>query len=234
MKSVKYLMMIVGLFCLGEIKAQVNLRLDSNSMAGIPNTVHLNSGYIDSVIIYNDSIQDVSGFISIGGNINGDTLVGDSSFQSVLYYPSANRMDTVPGRGHITRALIINVLNPPFIIGSSGVVIWPIISNQGALAVHISDSITRTVTVLYPLGVDELEERQLKVYMSGRQLLIENEGVYTLKSLKLYDVAGKLLLEKLITASGSVEMNEYAEGVYFAEINFADNIRAIVKVVNTR
>jgi hypothetical protein len=119
-------------------------------------------------------------------------------------------------------------------VGTSGVVIWPIVvSNPSQLTVHV-DSIGFTLEVLYPLGIDELSERNLKVYMLGQQLMIKNNGDYLLKNVKLYDVAGKLLLQKEVSVSGMVDMNQYAEGVYFAEINFADNTRAVVKVVNTR
>jgi hypothetical protein len=132
------------------------------------------------------------------------------------------------------RELIINVLSPDFIIGTSGVVIWPKALFPLDSVVNISDSLGKTVTVLYPLGLDEIVERNLKVYMSDQQLIIRNNGNYLLQNVKLYDLSGKLLNEEQLTNSGTLNLNQYAEGVYLTEINFADNTRMIFKVFNTR
>ena len=232
MKSVKYLLLMVGLFSFGEIKAQVNLRLDSNSLAGLPNTINMGSAYIDSVTIYNDSSAAFLGIINFRANINGDSIIADTSQISTLYYSHGSTIDSIaPNGGHITRVLIINVTNPPFIIGSSGVVIWPIASNS-AHFVYISDSISKVISVLYPVGINEVEDTRLKVYLVGQQLTIQTEGVNLLKNVRLYDVAGNLLQENKISASAVINMDRYAAGVYFAEINFADNTRKVVKLFN--
>ena len=70
--------------------------------------------------------------------------------------------------------------------------------------------------------------------MNNQQLIIQNQGKYLLKNVKLYDVSGKLLLEQPISISGVVNMDQYASGVYLAEMNFEDNTRVICKVFSTR
>jgi hypothetical protein len=233
MKSVKCLLFVVGMFCLSGISAQADLRLDS-VVIGINSSVYKDSVYNLSVTIFNDSATDFIGVINIGGTINGQP-VRDSVANDAIYYANNATTDTVPHNSQITRTLVLNLINNSFIVGTSGVVIWPIaVSTTPHLTVTIVDSIGFALNILYPVGIDELSERDLKVYMSGQRLVIQNSGAYLLKDVKLYDVAGKLLLQKNISVSGMVDMNEYSNGVYFAEINFADNTRAIVKVVNTR
>ena len=226
MRVVKCLLFVIAMWCIAIANAQVDLRLDSVILGLNTNTIYKDTVYNLSVSIYNDSATTFKGVISIGAAINGQ--LADTN---TISYPT-DTAETITHGSFITRPVILNTAS--FIVGTSGVVIWPIVvSNPSQLTVHV-DSIGFTLEVLYPLGIDELSERNLKVYMLGPQLMIKNNGDYLLKNVKLYDVAGKLLLQKEVSVSGMVDMNQYAEGVYFAEINFADNTRAVVKVVNTR
>lgn len=237
MKSLKYLLSVAGLFCMLAGKAQTggaDLRLEPNSLAGLPAVVHLNDFDTFSIAIFNDSASTFTGIITIAGAINGDTIVADTVQTHTLYYPKADISDTILPHSFIVRSLGINVNNPPFIAGSSGVVIWPIVVGSSNSPVIIPDSVSKIITVLYPAGIDEMSARGIKIYMNGFQLVIQNKGDYQLKNIQLYDIAGNLLQQKDITVSGEVSIDEYAAGVYFAEINFADNTRAVVKVVNTR
>jgi hypothetical protein len=227
MRVVKCLLFVIAMWCIAIANAQVDLRLDSVILGLNTNTIYKDTVYNLSVSIYNDSATTFTGVISIGAAINGQ--LADTN---TISYPT-DTAETITHGSFITRPVILNTAS--FIVGTSGVVIWPIaVSNTQHLTVTIADTIGLTLNVLYPLGIDELSERNLKVYMLGQQLMIKNNGDYLLKNVKLYDVAGKLLLQKEVSVSGMVDMNQYAEGVYFAEINFADNTRAVVKVVNTR
>ena len=226
MRVVKCLLFVIAMWCIAIANAQVDLRLDSVILGLNTNTIYKDTVYNLSVSIYNDSATTFKGVISIGAAINGQ--LADTN---TISYPT-DTAETITHGSFITRPVILNTAS--FIVGTSGVVIWPIVvSNPSQLTVHV-DSIGFTLEVLYPLCIDEVSERNLKVYMLGPQLMIKNNGDYLLKNVKLYDVAGKLLLQKEVSVSGMVDMNQYAEGVYFAEINFADNTRAVVKVVNTR
>lgn len=236
MKRLKYLLFFAGLFFLGESKAQgVNLRLEWDTLSGIPAVLLHDSVYSDSVIIYNDSMHGFSGVINLAGTINGQAHTFDT-LAAAIYYPYHSTADTIPPMGHVTRALTVTGSTPPFsIAGSSGVVIWPIlVSNPDNLLVTISDTITTTIVVVHGVGINEIAERNLKVYMNGQQLVIQDNGEYLLKNVRLFDIAGNLLQEEELSLSGAVNMGQYVTGVYFAEINFADNTSAVVKVVNTR
>ena len=239
MRKVKFLVLIIVLTGMGRLNAQgVDLRLDSNSLSGLPSVVNMNSSYSLFVRIYNDSLTPFVGIITMQGRIN-DSLVTasvDTSFSNVLVYANAQTTDSIGPGGSILRSLVFNIQNPPFIIGTSGVVIWPKVVSvvNPLLTVTIVDTLTRNLSVTYPVGLDELTERNLKVYMNNQQLIIQNQGKYLLKSVKLYDVSGKLLLEQPISISGVVNMDQYASGVYLAEMNFEDNTRVICKVFSTR
>jgi hypothetical protein len=234
MKKQTFLLLAICLFCLGRTNAQgVNLRLGLNSLAGLPNVVGIDSSYIDSVQIFNDSSSAFQGLINIAADIHGDTLVGDTFSGSVLNYPTANVGETIPAHGSIIRELIINVQNPPFIVGTSGVVIWPKAFSFVNQFIAISDSVSKTV-IVFPVGIDEIIRKNLKVYMSNGSLVIQDDGNYLLKNVKLYEVSGKLLQEQQISSSGTLNMNPYATGVYLAEVNFADNTRMVFKVFNVK
>ncbi len=234
MKSVKCLLFVIGMFSLTGVSAQVNLRLDSVLIGLSSYNVYKDSTYTLSVTFINDSAIDFVGRINVGAAING-VIARDSIAGDAIYYPNNGVTDTVTQHSQKTHTLVLNTHNSDFIVGTSGVVIWPIATlSNPLLHLKISDTIGVTLNVLYPAGIDELSARNLKVYMSGQQLVIENKGEYQLKDVTLYDVSGKLLQRKGILLSGAVDMNEYANGVYFAEISFADNTRAVVKVVNSK
>jgi len=234
MKHAKCWLIVIGMFCLTAVNAQVDLRLDSVLIGLSSYNIYKDSVYTLSVTLMNDSATDFIGTINIGGAING-IVVRDSLATDPLYYPNNTTTDTIAPHSQKTHTLVINTHNASFIVGTSGVVIWPIsVTVNPFLTVKIADTLGLTLNILYPAGIDELSERNTRVYMSGQQLVIKNNGDYLLKEVKLYDVAGKLLQRKEILRSGLMNMSEYASGVYFAEIEYADNIRAVVKVVNSK
>jgi hypothetical protein len=235
MKSVKLLLAAALFLFLGSISAQgVNLRIDSNALAAI-DTLRL--GQVDSfnITIYNDSNTYFWGQITIDGLINFVPFYGDSA-QNPVFYPNSNISDSIPAHGSVSRMLIVTVTNPPFIVGTSGVVIWPKVTAQTypLVPATISDSISKLVTVFYPLGINEASEKGLKVFMAGEQLLIQAEAGTLLKDVELYDIEGRLLQQQSISGSGIIDMSHYCPGAYLARVFFADNTSVVVKVLNTR
>ena len=234
MKPVKCLLFVIGMFCITGVKAQVNLRLDSVIIGISSTTINRDSSYTLFLTIANDSATGFNGVINIGGSINNQDVT-DTSNTAPFYYANHATLDTIPPLSHITRPVILNTHNLSYVIGTSGVVIWPIaVSTLQQLRVTISDSLSETFTVLNPASIDEITDRKLKVYMNGQQLIIENGGQYALKGVQLYDVEGRLVQEQPVSRSGAVDMSRCASGVYFATVTFADETRAVVKVVNTR
>jgi len=228
MKNIKQLFFIAFLFCLVSVKAQVvNLRLDS-TIVGIPGSINRNDTTNCQITIYNDSATPFVGLISLVSSINGTVDTGTAS-GSPVYYPNSIFTDSIPAHGSVTRGLVITGFTPPFIIGSSAVVIWPVVLSS-ADQVHITDSITTLVNVTYGVGINEPNDKNLKVFMGGGELIIQENDQYLLKNVKLYDVAGALLYQQELTISGAINMAPFAPGIYFAEINYADNTRRVVRV----
>jgi hypothetical protein len=233
MKRIKLLVIIIGLMCMAKINAQVvNLRIVSSSLDSL-STVIMGRSDTVTLTIFNDSSSNYNGFISIGSNVNGTVDTLDSLYSGPVYFPSWADTEIIVGHGSISRALVFNVQNPPFIIGSSGVVIWPIAVNS-ANQVHISDSLFETITVINPSAVNEVDDKKLKVYVSDQQLIIQEDDQYLLKSAKLYDVEGAFLKEQKISISGLINMEPYAQGIYLVEITYADNARRVIKVFSPK
>jgi hypothetical protein len=235
MKRMKFILLMACLLCLARTNAQtgVNLRLGSNSLAALPVFVH--RGDVDSltITIYNDSSTTFYGNITIGALVDTTTVVADTSSASPFCYPNAPILDSIPGHDSINRLLIITIKTPPFIIGSSAVVIWPIVSNSSN-QLHITDSVSKTIIVFYPLGINEPDDKNLKVYMSGQQLIVQENDQYLLKNVKLYDVSGALLYQQQISISGEISMASFAPGIYLAEVKYADNTCRLFKIFNPR
>ena len=234
MKRMKLLLLAAGLLCSGLTNAQsVNLRLDTGALNGIGTLSHLQ---VDSIplIIHNDSSVAFVGYITMGSSINGALMDSiDNVPGAAVYYPTSGDTETIPAHDSILRYLVVTGQNPPFIQGPNGLVVWPV-SQFYPQRAHISDSISTVIIFSYPAAINEPNINNLKVYMSGSELLIQGDGEHLLKEVKLYDVTGQVLTQKAITVSGNLDMDSYAGGIYFAEITFADNTRQVFRVFNAR
>jgi hypothetical protein len=224
MKRMKFILLVAGLFCLITAKAQQNnLRIDSAFLTAFPSGSSVNDTFSVNITI---------GRVYIGSQTNTDSARVDSIPGAAFYYPSYTANENIPAGGFITRTITVSVLNPPFIIGSSAVVIWPIVNFNGNLI--SSTNSLRTLVTIYPTGINEPNDKSLKVYMSGQQLIVQENDQFLLKNVKLYDVSGALLYQQQISLSGTISMASFAPGIYLAEVNYADNTRRLFKVFNAR
>ena len=234
MKSIRFVFLAVSLLGITCIRAQgINLRLDSASLALLPSIVHAGETDTIMITIHNDSASSFTGNINIGGLVDSSSVVADTTLGHTFCYPTANAFEVIPGGGSITRSLVVTVNTPPFVIGSSGVVIWPIATGSANL-IHITDSISKTILVFYPLSVNNVDERDLRVFISGQQLIIYENDQNLLKSVKIFNPEGRLLQEQPISVSGIINLSQFASGVYFAEIDYADSSRKVVKLLKAK
>ena len=230
MKRNKLLLLIASLFCVAFANAgNFNLRIDSVLITNL-STVHYKDSFAVNIIIHNDSTAGYDGQVYIASSVNGDTSTRyDSIPGNPFFYPTYAINETIAGGNFVTRSLVIDTKNPPFIIGSSGVVIWPIMKQNGVLVSSV-DSLAFTIRVLYPLAINEPNDKSLKVFVFNRQLVVQSDGEHALKAITLYDVDGKLLYQQAITASEIFSLDGYSNGIYLAEITFADNTHQVFKV----
>jgi hypothetical protein len=234
MKRIKPLLLAIGLFCFGRMHGQVvHLRLDTNALSSL-GTIYHDSTYTIQLVIHNDGPSSFHGILSMGSSI--DSLLSDSIDSvpgTAIYYPNSGIQDSIPADSSVVRDLVITGKNPPFIQGPNGLVVWPVVL-QSSNVVIISDSVSVTVIYAFPAAINEPNDKNLKVYMSDQQLLIQGDGEHLMKDVKLYDIMGSVIAERAITTSGVLSMNSYSEGIYFAAITFADNTRQVFRVFNRR
>jgi hypothetical protein len=234
MKRIKSLLLFTSLFCVAYVNAQTfNLRIDSVLISNF-STVHYKDSFAVSIIIHNDSAAGFNGQVYIGSVVNGDTTNHvDSIPGDAFFYPTFALNESITGGNFVTRSLVINAKNPPFIIGSSGVVIWPIMKQNGVLISSV-DSLAFNIQVLHPLGINQPDDKSLRVFVFNRQLIVQSDGEHPLKTISLYDVDGKLLHQQAITASEIFSLDGYSNGIYLAEITFSDNTHQVFKVFSGR
>ena len=232
MRRLRLLLFFAVVFCCITSNGQVNnLRIDS---LNIP-TAHLGDSLATvTVTVHNDSLTSYVGKILFGSRINTDTATIDTLASGAVYYPNYNSLDSIGPHNSVVLHLVFHIVNPPFIVGPSGVVIWPIVNNNGSGFISSTDTLRTTLYVLNPLGEADIEGSNLKVFMDEEQLLIQADWDSKLKMVKVYSVNGSLLTERQLSLSTAINMSAYSEGIYFAEVWFADNSRKVIKVFKAK
>ncbi len=231
MKNLRLLIFIAVMFCCGLAKAQVNNLRIGNVAFG---PFHIGDSVILNITIHNDSAASYAGRILLGSIVGSDTTRIDTLPSGTIYYPSYNLFDSIRPLDSIVRSLIIRVTDPPFIVGPSGVVIWPIVENHNGYFISSTDTLRTILFALNPLGVADLGDLNLKVFMDEDQLVIQGEVDSKLKEVKLYNIGGALLAQKALSLSTAIDMTSYSDGVYLAEVWFADNTRKVIKVFKAK
>ena len=231
MKNLRLLVFIAVIFCCGPGKAQVNnLRIGNLALGPF----HIGDSVILNITIHNDSAASYSGRILLGSIVGSDTTRIDTLPSGTIYYPNYSFFDSIRPFDSIVRGIIIRVTDPPFIVGPSGVVIWPIVKDSNGDFVSSTDTLRTILFALNPLGIADLEDLNIKVFMDEGQLLIQADLDSKLKEVKLYSISGALLAQKALSLSTAIDMNSFSDGVYFAEVWFADNTRRVIKVFKAK
>jgi hypothetical protein len=146
---------------------------------------------------------------------------------SGIYF--AARGVSIPPHDSITLfSLLFSFNSPQFVIGSSTVVIWPIVYTGGSIAV---DSARATLTLTYPAGVHPIKGDGLVMYASDGVLYIKNEAENKLGDLRIYNSMGKLAGVYPLSYYNEISLKEYTSGLYLAEVILANGKRVVYKVV---
>ena len=231
MKNLRVLVFIAVIFCCGLARAQVNNLRIGNLVFG---PVHIGDSDIVNITIHNDSAVAYGGRILFGSIVGSDTTRIDTLSSGTIYYPGYNVFDSIRPFDSIVRSLIIRVTDPPFIVGPSGVVIWPIVKDPNGDFISSTDTLRTILFALNPLGVADRENPNLKVFMDENQLLIRGDVDSKPGEVKLYSISGALLVQKALSLSTAIDMNSFSDGVYLAELWFADNTRKVIKVFKAK
>ncbi len=235
MKSIRFLLLLSIVFVALGTSAQGVLSIDPNDLNSsvLPDTVAYgsNSGNISVWVRNTDSVT-FTGQISIHYTIDystTDTVYTTSDSVSGIGY--SQEADTIQAHDSIQKNLRFYFTGPKFTpsIGlPSGVVIWPVAS--GAITL---DSVSRLIYIkdTTSTGIQNSDVKKLKVYMDGNELLIKSDAENMPTRVRIYDALGDLMLQQDALLSGVISMNQYAQGVYFAEITLTDNSRLVYKVI---
>jgi len=158
-------------------------------------------------VAFNDSI--VFGLLHNGTNIANPTIFPRP-------YPGPPTVHMNPGDS-IRLNIAIVVTSADFIVGPTGVVIWPIAHNQ-VITVH--DSISASFNITQTTGINDLksDENQFQsIFLNGALHVTTSANTDLLQEVNLYTVTG----QKLFTSHASLPMNipveQYPAGIYLLQ-----------------
>ncbi|MCW3125988.1 MAG: hypothetical protein JWO03_1646 [Bacteroidetes bacterium] len=237
MKVFRYTLFAALLFISCSMRAQFVLHLDPNALDSLysrtfPLSVAGNSDTPSiNVWVYNQGNATYSDSLAFGYSVSGGGFVnGGYSYTTVasgVIFPKTAVIIN-PQSGAMMRHVKFDFSGPNFVVGSSTVVIWPIVSNPAGVQV---DSARVQLTITAPLGIDNAEMNDTKVYLFGSQLYIHSPEIIS-GDIRIYDIVGHLIATQKISPNTQIPMDHYATGVYAIEITLSDGKRGVYKVFN--
>ncbi len=221
-KALNLLFLLVCLLTAHLGNAQINLRLGLASAP--PASIDTGQSFVINVTVTNNDTATFIDTVDFGYYANGGTLGTGSNTGSGFSYQVKN--DTINPFDSIVKTLTAHVTNPAFLAGPSVVVIWPIAFGQNIIA----DSLRFNITVTVPNGnsIDELGDKRIRLILINDELqLLKDDGVQ-LKQLRVYDVLGNEILNKLNPTSNTA-LPPMNTGLYFAEVTYNNNQRRVFR-----
>ncbi len=197
-----------------------SLGIDSNAtnLSSLPDTITLNDNYTHTITIQNKSAIPFTGTIWLMAGvdtINTGTVVGIDSvgFANVVNF---GLNDTVS----ITYNENYDLPND-YKLGDNIVVVWPIAANCSSCST--SDSLFQNVHILNPVSIDDIQQNnKLIVYPSPAKdfLQFKTDNSSLPKSINIYDLTGKLVLNKPFTPI--LNIAELKQGVYLVRVVYKE------------
>ena len=224
MRVVKSFLIVCMAFVGGGIDAQSILGITIDSF---PTNGHIGdtATYYGSVFIHNYSGVAFSDTLALGYSVNGTTYNANNPAVGIYF-----KRDTAAVSPHdsVKKSFLIHFTPSIFqIVGTSGVVIWPI-----APTAVISDSASCQVALDLAAGIAQTDAEKLLVYMEGSQLYLKTDAQNLLKRVRIYASNGQFIEEQSITSSSVIQMDKYATGLYIAQVTFADDSQKAFKIIN--
>ncbi len=235
MKMIRYILGVLLVSASLQSEAQLSIYMDPHAFDSIANRSYqlnnsnaINTPTVD-VTLTNQSGAAFTDSIYFGYSVRAGGSTADylsyATVSSGIYFPTT--YVTMPPQGSATvGSLIFHFTSPVFVVGSSIVVIWPIVKGQTAQV----DSATVVLSITAPDGIAEEAANFEKVYMHGSNLIIEDvENV--IGGIRIYDIMGQLILSKETTGDMRLPMQQYADGVYTVETITGQGARKAYKVM---
>jgi hypothetical protein len=203
------------LFLLGVIvaslragaQAKLGITIDSFPQQLIVGDTTTHFGYFR---LHNFGTDTFNGVFTLDYTVNG--VFYNSADDSGLNFPSTPLIIAPNDSSPLQAVLVFSNTGPFSIVGSSGVVIWPI--SPSALTYDTA----AVQTVVTPVaGITPVSDQTLKVFISQQQLFVNSNAQNFIKRVRVYDILGELLVESEASQSIIIPMNKYARGCYLAK-----------------
>lgn len=203
--------------------AQIALRVFKNTST--PATVALGDTFSFSAFIKNDSTSAFIGVVSFNYSINGTSYATTYDSTGIKFDTSFTNVVIAPGDS-ISRYLRVNVSQPQFNVGPSVVVIWPRVSaGTNAFA---ADSLVLSFNITPPVGIEDLNESDIKLYLLNNSLVIEGMPELSLKQVRILDIRGREVVS-VPNPADNTTLPEMSSGFYIAEVTYNGNKRKTLR-----
>ena len=224
MHILRWALFVILTACINLLQGQarIGFTLDSFPTHVVygDSSVHFTTGYLHN---YGDSA--FSDIASLSYMVNDSLYDGTVAGHGLYMTPSP--FSIVPGDSSNIQITISPDFHAYQVIGSSGVVIWPI-SNSASTY----DSSFYTVFVTLVADVEPVPDKKLRVYINEQQLFVKTDEQNLLKRVRIFDTQGRLIVDDELTSSGAIPLGRYAGGVYWVEVLLNDNSRRVFKCIN--
>lgn len=237
MKMIRYI--AIAAFALAALtgRAQLSLYMDPHIFDTISNRSYQlnNNNAVNipavSITLLNQSGTAFSDSIYFGYSVTSGgvtrTHTSDTGFASGVYYP-VTYVTIQPQGSAVVGTILFHFTSPVFVVGSSLVVIWPIVKGHNAQV----DSAAVSFDITAPDGISADAIRPERVFMSGPDLVIQQEE-NSIGSIRIYDLAGQLVLTHTIQNEKRIPMAQYTDGIYTVEAVSREGERQVYKVLKS-
>ena len=192
-----------------------------------PPNVALNDTLRFGATIYNYGNMPFNDSIVFGLLHNGTNIANPSIFPRPYTGPPTVHMN--PGDS-IRLNIAIVVTQADFIVGPTGVVIWPIARNQ-IIVVH--DSIAAAFNITQTAGINDLSsiENQFKsILLNGELHVTSSANPDLLQEVNLYNVTGQQLFTSHESLPMNIPVENYPAGVYLLQFRLQGGSQITKKV----
>lgn len=218
---IRYILAVVLLSVSAGAQAQLSLYVDPHAFDSIANrSYELNSNNAINtptvpLMVTNQTGTTFSDSIYFGYTVTGggrtDAYASDTTVSSGIYYPVS--LVSLPPQGPAAvGSVVFHITSPVFVVGSSLVVIWPIVKGHGAQV----DSVTILLDITAPNSIAATVVPRQKVYMSGSDLIIRDAD-NLLGGIRIYDLTGQLVISEVLHGDARIPMHHLADGMYTVE-----------------
>jgi hypothetical protein len=237
-KNLRWLYLAAVLIVGGQVHSQAVISFSRGFH--LPSSIAANTTYHDTLYIVNSSTNDTfSGTVTIVMKVNNNPPFSyDSGTTAGISFSNNTASDifTILPNDSFPAPVTEYYDTTEFsAAGPSVVVIWPALGNDPVPGNGIvGDSLEDTMQILYPAAITSPLPAGLKAYTDNEQLFIKCDEANALKLVRIFDVSGALILEQHLSASNTIPMGKFSDGVYLAQLTLTSGQQITYKIFSGR